>query len=186
MRRINVIFISFLVLLDQSIKLLIKQYLYTTNFNIIGEIVQFKPKLHEKYSWINSLFDVGIGSTAHILLVLIITILLCIGYRFLRSMYQLHKLVYVSLLTAISASICSFIDKVFWGGSLDYILLKDLFIFDLKDIYITLFQILCICFLVINYRECKSISNKKIYSDFKQYIKSEVEAIRNIRIGHKG
>ena len=179
MKKINIfILIAFLVLLDQGIKLYIKYNLFTVNFYIIGEIVQFIPKLNEKYSWINSLFDLGIDRTIHILIVLIITILLCIGYRFLRTVYTLQKLIYLSILIAISGSICSLIDKVFWGGSLDYISIRGFFIFDLKDIYITIFEIICICSLIFNDRDYKSISTKKIYYDFKQYIKSGTENIR--------
>ena len=36
------------------------------------------------------------------------------------------------------ASICSLVDKLFYGGSLDFIGISDLFIADIKDIYINL------------------------------------------------
>lgn len=32
--------------------------------------------------------------------------------------------------------ICSIIDRIFWGSSLDYIRIKGFFVFDLKDIFI--------------------------------------------------
>ena len=37
-----------------------------------------------------------------------------------------------------TGALCSFIDKVFYGGSLDFIGISDLFIADFKDIYINL------------------------------------------------
>lgn len=46
-----------------------------------------------------------------------------------------QRYVKVALITALSASICSLVDKVYWGGSLDYILVFS-YIVDLKDLYI--------------------------------------------------
>ena len=37
-----------------------------------------------------------------------------------------------------AGALCSLIDKVFYGGSLDFIGISDLFIADIKDIYINL------------------------------------------------
>ena len=48
-----------------------------------------------------------------------------------------------------AGALCSLIDKVFYGGSLDFIGISNLFIADFKDIYINLailFFILCIYF----------------------------------------
>ena len=38
----------------------------------------------------------------------------------------------------VAGALCSLIDKVFYGGSLDFIGISNLFIADIKDIYINL------------------------------------------------
>lgn len=65
----------------------------------------------------------------------------------------------------------SLIDKVAWGGSLDYILLKGFFIFDLKDLYISTFEVMILVGLIINYKAFGSVNEKLIYKEFKAYIK---------------
>ncbi len=37
-----------------------------------------------------------------------------------------------------SGGLCSLIDKIFWGGSLDFLHIHNLFIADIKDIFITI------------------------------------------------
>lgn len=44
----------------------------------------------------------------------------------------------MSFLFILSGALCSLIDKIFYGGSLDFIGISDLFIADIKDIYINL------------------------------------------------
>jgi len=46
------------------------------------------------------------------------------------------KLLNISISFVIAGIICSFIDVVFWGGSLDFIGLFDWFIFDMKDVWL--------------------------------------------------
>ncbi len=41
-----------------------------------------------------------------------------------------------------AGTICSLIDKIFWGGSLDFLSIPGFFIFDLKDCYLTVGEIL--------------------------------------------
>lgn len=60
------------------------------------------------------------------------------------------KVIYVLLL---SGAFCSLIDKIFFGGSLDYILLFDWFIFDLKDCYISGAEVLFAFALIKNYKK---------------------------------
>lgn len=59
-----------------------------------------------------------------------------------------------------AGAFCSLIDKIFWGGSLDFLQIGQLFICDLKDCYLTVTE----CYiLVIGIRHEKEIS-------FKEYI----------------
>ena len=49
-----------------------------------------------------------------------------------------------------SGSLCSLIDKIFYGGSLDFIGISNLFIADIKDIYINLGILFFIISIVIS------------------------------------
>ena len=54
------------------------------------------------------------------------------------------------------------IDTVFWGGSLDYIMLRFFpYIFDLKDVYLTCSPILLIPWLISYYRYYYKLSKEE-------------------------
>ena len=58
------------------------------------------------------------------------------AYNYYRSKVDDANILFTVLfITGLAGSICSLVDKIFWGGSLDYIQLYNLFIFDLKDCY---------------------------------------------------
>ncbi len=59
---------------------------------------------------------------------------------------------YLGIELLIVAAICSTIDRLFWGGSLDYILIAN-YIIDLKDIYLTIGGILLVWGEIIVYCE---------------------------------
>ncbi len=66
----------------------------------------------------------------------------------------------------LAGTICSLIDKLFWGGSLDFADTK-LFIFDLKDCYLTVAEII---FVVIGILHNREISMKEyIYFCYRQF-----------------
>ena len=50
------------------------------------------------------------------------------------------------------------IDKLFWGGSLDFLQIPTLFIFDLKDCYLTVAEVI---FVVIGILHSREISVKE-------------------------
>ena len=56
----------------------------------------------------------------------------------------------MSFLFILSGAICSLIDKIFYGGSLDFIGISNLFIADIKDLYINLGLFF---FIVLIYKE---------------------------------
>ncbi len=75
-------------------------------------------------------------------------LMVCLQILFLALVLVVYRyLVYFSenqkayangfLIFCLAGIICSFIDVVFWGGSLDFIRLLDWFTFDLKDVYLT-------------------------------------------------
>jgi len=68
-----------------------------------------------------------------------------------------------------SGAVCSLIDKLFWDGSLDYILIKGLFTFDLKDVYINIFIGLLTLSLIFNNKTIKQVSDEFVFKDFIKY-----------------
>lgn len=134
--------VSLLVIIDQVIKLIIKFNFFDETYNIIGDYVRFEPIINHKMSWVGTFIDVLSNPILITVINVIAIYLLFCSYRYFKFKTSEHnKNLNILFLMAIAGGICSLIDKVFWGGSLDYIALKNLFIFDLKDCYITFFGI---------------------------------------------
>lgn len=161
-----------MILLDQGIKLYIHNRHMDKSFNILFDFVRFEPKINTKYSWINSLFDLGIGKAVHVIFAVLVLISLLLVYCFIAKIYKVTKLIEFSFISIISGCICSLIDKLFWNGSLDYIQFKNLFTFDLKDVYISIFEVIVIAMLIFNYKNIRRLDDKKIRYEFRQYIGS--------------
>ncbi len=71
-----------------------------------------------------------------------------------------------------SGGLCSLIDKVFWDGSLDYILLRGFFVFDLKDCYINIFTITAIT-IIFKYRKViNNLKTREVLKDLAEFIKN--------------
>lgn len=163
-------FIGILVLADQCIKLYIKNNLFHARINLLGDFVQLEPMINTKYSWVNSMLDLGINKAFHIIMVILAIFIIFVVFKFVTTMYLNNKIINSLFILLISGAICSLSDKLFWGGSLDYIKLKGLFTFDLKDVYVSAFEVLIVCLLIINYKSLKEISNRKLLSDFRLFL----------------
>lgn len=171
MNRVKLICIlGFMVLLDQCIKLFIYYRHMDKSLNILFDFVLFEPMINSKYSWINSMLDLGIGKIIHVILGTLALMIVLLVYSFISKMYNITKLTDFLFMSIIAGSICSLIDKLFWGGSLDYIRLKGLFTFDLKDMYVSIFEVILIGMLIFNYKKIWSIQEKQVFNDFKKYI----------------
>ncbi|APC81621.1 signal peptidase II [Clostridium botulinum] len=160
-----------LVLIDQSIKIYIYNNLMNKEFYIFDSIFGFKPIINTKYSYFNSFGNMGIGLITHIVLNIVMLFLILIIFYFIKERYSNNKIIYCLFVLVCAAAICSLIDKVFWGGSLDFISFKNFFIFDLKDVYISVFEIVTMLCVILNYKKLEAINEKTIYNDFKSYIK---------------
>lgn len=165
--------ILLLILIDQCIKIYISNNLMRENFYIINDIVEFAPTLNTSYSWFNSLFDLGIGLLPHIVVNTIILLISILIFDFTRLKQKEGKIIELLFFLLLAGVICSLIDKIFWGGSLDYIYLKGFFTFDLKDVYLSIFEIILISCWLFNYKGFRKIDEKLLYRDFKSYIKTK-------------
>lgn len=127
-----------LMIIDQGIKIVIKSFFFHNYFEIIPNFLSFNPIINTEGSWLNARFGAGVSFQFLIILNILALILFLEIYR-----YSIHKgkkdfwsdlcFLFIS-----SGALCSLIDKIFYGGSLDFIGISDLFIADVKDIYINI------------------------------------------------
>lgn len=169
-----------LILLDQAIKIYISIYYMDAEIDILKGVLAFRPYINEYYSWINSVFDMGISLTVHILLNLLILLLVLVVYGFVREKNPSDTYVGSVFAFLLAGALCSLIDKTAWGGSLDYLWLKGFFIFDLKDVYLTVFDCLLIAAVLFNYKGFRKISTGRMLRELCGYIKTGY-----IRVTHK-
>lgn len=131
--------ILLLFLVEQGIKI----YIYISHFEktipLLPPMLYFRPTFNRDYSWINSLFQLGISRQIHILLTLLLSIFLLTFYLFLSKKGINDSLLSFMFTFIFAAALCSLVDRVFWNGSLDYIQLRGFFTFDLKDLYVNVF-----------------------------------------------
>ena len=133
----KIIAISGLIFFDQLVKIIIDAFFMDKRFKL-GNIIGFHPFLNKtQMSVFNRELSLGLSMTA-----LSVINILCIGVIFAYHLYMKKissernlKNADRMLLFFLPASVCSLIDKIFWGGSLDFIVFAGQ-ISDLKDIYL--------------------------------------------------
>lgn len=158
-----------LVIIDQVIKIVINNNFFDKKFRILPPLLYFEPMFNRQYSWINSMLQLNIGKYVHISLVAIISILIYLFYQYLNKQFGTNKIINIMYAFIFSGAMCSLIDKIFWNGSLDYILVNGFFTFDLKDVYINIFNGLLILSLFLKNKVLKQIDDN-IAKDFTKYI----------------
>lgn len=136
-KKLFLIFIL-LMLIDQGIKLIINQFFFNKNFDIIHNYLSFNPIINTDGSWINARFNFGINFDFLIIVNFLALFIFIECYRY--YLYTRHKDFFsdICFIFITSGALCSLIDKLFYGGSLDFIGISNLFIADIKDIYINL------------------------------------------------
>jgi len=167
-----------LMIIEQGIKIVIKKYFFNQYFEIIPGFLSFDPIINTDGSWLNARFGAGVGFNTLIILNLVSLFLFYAVYKFYLSRNEKVFWIDASFLFVLSGALCSLIDKVFYGGSLDYIGISNLFIADLKDIYINI-GLLCLIILLykIDYFK-ENDSNLKddirLVKEFLYYIKNDM------------
>lgn len=129
---------AFFLIIDQGIKILIKLLWFNNDIPIIQGMLYFRPIINTDGSWLNARFGTSVSFPILITLNILAIFIFVEVYR-----YYLHNgnkdfwsdlcFIFVSC-----GALCSLIDKVFYGGSLDFIGISNLFIADIKDLYINL------------------------------------------------
>ena len=171
-KRIIICWICFMIILDQLVKIIIYHHLLDVQFEIIPSLLEFSPTFNNKYNYLNALLNLylqinmpfGVLITAF----LIGSIALLVIYDYLKSMDKKTRLLDMVFIFWLSGSSCTLIGWLFWDeGVLDYIYLKPLFIFDLKDLYIDCFICLLLVFLHKNKQDWKSINTHNMINHIK-------------------
>lgn len=160
-----------LIAVEQGIKILIIGRFLDRNIPLLPPLVYFRPMFNRDYSWFNSMLQLGIGKWLHIAVTAILILLIFRFYSFLKSKDLSGPAIHSVFAFLISGAACSFIDKVFWNGSLDYIALSGLFTFDLKDLYIDTSIALMILFTLLENGTVKRIfETKDLMRDFLRFL----------------
>lgn len=157
------VLVFLLVSLDLLSKIAVKLLFMDVTFSIFNGILTFRPFLNtNSMSLFNGLvLDLNISLQNLIILNLVLLILMIPIYLYLRSINFKNLFLYSILVFLVSGGISSTLDRVFWGGSLDFILISN-YIIDFKDIY--LFLSVFIAFLyMIKGLFCFFFRSKKSY-----------------------
>jgi signal peptidase II len=116
------------------------------------------------------MMQLGVGKWAHIALGSLMILIIYMFYRFLNHRMLTSKIINIMFAFILAGALCSLVDKVFWDGSLDYIMLNGFFTFDLKDLYIN-FSIGILTVLIITKNKVlEKFDDKDIVKDFAKYI----------------
>ena len=162
-----------LVLIDQGVKLIVYALYIDTNIEVIACVLDFKPALNSKYSFVNDSVYKNSGMDAgllfHIILFAIIWFILFVGYKFFKSIDPHNKTIDISIAFFTSAVICAYSGMLVWEkGILDFLHFKFHFnfVFDLKDVYTD-------CFLVLMLVSALRIEKKHDIklADLRNYLK---------------
>lgn len=152
---------TFLFLLDQGTKLIIKIFFFHKKFYILSNLLSFNPIINTKGSWLNVRFNININFITLILINFTALFLFTEIYRYYNNNEKKNFFVDLCYIFIMVGSICSLIDKIFYGGSLDFIGISNLFIADFKDIYINLAIFI---FIIIIYND--NNNDTKLKDDF--------------------
>lgn len=150
--RKNIIVSMVLVLLDQLVKLFILYYFMNVDIILIPGFLYFCPVQNTNLSWVASLSNYNTPVFLMIIIQIFGLALILFIYRYILFIWDEKKyLINGMIYFYIAGIICSFIDVMFWGGSLDFVRLFDWFTFDFKDVYLTIATIYMIIYYSIYY-----------------------------------
>lgn len=163
MRKLFVLLVLLLVSLDILSKVVVKTLFMDLTFSMFNGILTFRPFLNtNSMSLFNGLmFDLNISLKNLIVMNLVLLILMIPIYLYLKSINFKNIFLYLILLFLVAGGIASTIDRVIWGGSLDFILIYN-YIIDFKDIYLFLSIFISIIY-TIKGLFCLIFNSKKSY-----------------------
>lgn len=152
-----------LVALDVLSKIIVKTLFMNATFTMFNGLLTFRPFLNtDSMSLFNGLLvDFNISLQNLILTNLVLLILMIPIYLYLRSIKFKNIFLCLILIFLSSGAIASTIDRIIWGGSLDFIKISN-YIIDFKDIYLFL-SIFVATLYVLKSLFCLVFRSKKSY-----------------------
>ena len=157
-----------LVVIDQLIELFVWHFLMDYGgTQIIGDLVTFYPVQNLNGTFLHSVMGTYANHLfTHILNFLLLYVVL--GLRQYLTVKNVNsKIIDMGLLFFIIHRICFFIDLAFWGGSLDFIRIRGLFIFGPENVYLAIAAVCMVIYYVTNYRVVDKIGGKEVKAFFK-------------------
>lgn len=136
-KELSIIFFI-LFIFDQGIKILIKLFCFNKQIQLIPNMLSFHPIINTNGSWLNARFGTSVSFPLLISVNIIAIFLFIEIYRYYLFNGNKDFWSDMCFVFVVCGALCSLIDKVFYGGSLDFIGISDLFIADIKDLYINL------------------------------------------------
>jgi hypothetical protein len=131
-----ILWIAMLVFIDQIIKIIINKYFFDYRFEIIPSLFEFRPVFNGKGPYYFHLLNLNINLIIITVFNAVILGLVSIWYNKVRRAKNSILLLDFAFIFFVAVFVCSIISFTVWEkGCLDYIYLKPLFVFDLKDLY---------------------------------------------------
>jgi len=158
-----------LTVIDQLAKYIVNEFFFQSVSEVIPVILAFRPVHNTDMSWFGSL---GIQIFANYLVAIFFNLLILVAaivlYKYISmNMGVRSKLTQIIFIFLFSAILCSTIDRLFGGGSIDYIRLEGFFTFDIKDCYMTAFIILFIGSYIKYQKEWSKFNIKTFIKELK-------------------
>lgn len=173
MNKKGVLSIGVLVGIEQIIKWMIYKNQWST-VHIIPNVMSFDPRFNRKLSYFHSIFNINPSRGLRLVFLIVLIAIFLLIYDYMKINEKINKIINAMFVLVIAGISCSFLDTLIWNGSLDYIRIHGFFIFDLKDLYITVPEISLYAYVILNIREFKHIDEKKIIKDFVGHVKAKV------------
>jgi len=132
------LFIIFFVGIEQAIKIFLNNMFKGSDMLLlVKNVLYLSIKKNIFNSYYLSIFKIQIPVYVLIILKFTILLLLYFGFKYYLQKYN-NKWCNIAFVFCISASLCSLIDTIAWGYSLDYFLIKSINYSDGKDIYLSI------------------------------------------------
>lgn len=125
-----------LATLDVLIKVIIDTYYLDTRFTIIPGLIEFKPTFNDVAPYFIQLLGYRIGHLPHLIIVCVVALAAYFIYKRALKKATHPKYLNIAFVLIFAAILSSLVAQLIYKGILDYIYLKPLFVFDLKDVYV--------------------------------------------------
>lgn len=151
--------VLFLILIDQFIKMVISKLFMQYEFDMVIHLLKFNPERNINLSWFGNFVDIFSSLFITVLLNTLAIFIFVSGYLLYKAKTkQTSFSVKIIMTCGLAGCFCSLIDKLFWGGSLDFLQIPNFFVFDIKDSYLTVAEVV---FVIVGILHSKEISVKE-------------------------